>query len=70
MQHHGGPTRLLDWSDGSLMALHFALRNKQGDDSDSIVYVQLAEAAVSITFRFVGAVLFPEQLQSEVFVLL
>ena len=40
MQHHGGPTRLLDyWSDGSLMALHFALRNKQGDASDLIVYV-------------------------------
>jgi hypothetical protein len=39
MQHHGGPTRLLDWSDGSLMALHFALRNKQGDDRDSSVYV-------------------------------
>jgi hypothetical protein len=39
MQHHGGPTRLLDWSDGSLMALHFALRNKQGDESDSLVYV-------------------------------
>jgi FRG domain len=39
MQHHGGPTRLLDWSDGSLMALHFALRNKQGDETDSVVYV-------------------------------
>jgi len=39
MQHHGGPTRLLDCSDGSLMALHFALRNKQSDDSDSFVYV-------------------------------
>jgi len=39
MQHHGGPTRLLDWSDGSLMALHFALRNKQGDEKDSLVYV-------------------------------
>jgi hypothetical protein len=39
MQHHGGPTRLLDWSDGSLMALHFALRNKQGDDTDPLVYV-------------------------------
>jgi hypothetical protein len=39
MQHHGGPTRLLDWSDGSLMALHFALRDKPGDAGDSIVYV-------------------------------
>ncbi len=39
MQHHGGQTRLLDWSDGSLMALHFALRNKQGDDADPVVYV-------------------------------
>src|SRR5271154_4688304 len=39
MQHHGGPTRLLDWSDGSLMALHFALRNKQGNEDDSVVYV-------------------------------
>jgi hypothetical protein len=39
MQHHGGPTRLLDWSDGSLMALHFALRNKQGNENDSLVYV-------------------------------
>ncbi len=39
MQHHGGPTRLLDWSDGSLMALHFALRNKRDDQSDCLVYV-------------------------------
>jgi hypothetical protein len=39
MQHHGGPTRLLDWSDGSIMALHFALRNKQSYKSDSVVFV-------------------------------
>lgn len=42
MQHYGGPTRLLDWSDGSLMAAHFSMRFKIGPralEADSVVYV-------------------------------
>jgi hypothetical protein len=40
MQHHGVPTRILDWTDGALIALHFAVRGKSEPATNgSIIYV-------------------------------
>lgn len=39
MQHYGAPTRLLDWSDGALVALYFAVRNCAGQRKDAAVYM-------------------------------
>lgn len=39
MQHYGGPTRLLDFSEGSLLALHFAVRQFPRARGDAVVHV-------------------------------
>jgi hypothetical protein len=38
MQHSGAPTRLLDWTEGALIALYFAVRNKL-DKGDAAVWI-------------------------------
>jgi FRG domain len=39
MQHHNAPTRLLDWSDGALMAVYFAVKNSLDATEGGFIYV-------------------------------
>lgn len=41
-QHHGLPTRFMDWTTNPLVALYFAVRNTNGRSGDSAVYVLIS----------------------------
>lgn len=47
-QHHGLPTRLLDWSHNPLVALFFAVYSDNFDDDDAAVYAIEAGIALDI----------------------
>lgn len=42
-QHHGLPTRFMDWTTNPLVALYFAVRNTNGHTPDSAVYVLISQ---------------------------
>jgi hypothetical protein len=62
-QHHGVPTRLLDWTYSPLVAAFFATRPRDGEERDRAVW-RLDWQQVHRAFRFPPLALLPRDLDS------
>lgn len=68
MQHYGAPTRLLDWSTNSLVALYFAMPDYYQVDDKSDYYDSIEEEFLESGFSEKGAAVFiinPNQINQE-----